>query len=120
MIHVTEGKQQKDKKKHMQKSGANPEGFGRWLWFGSHFKSFLLQGLIEHLVFSALLIAFSLVRGLDKRAEKKGAKIPCSWKKFPKEAYFSPPVWKRVTGFGHFPDELVLIHPGSWKQGMLA
>ena len=63
----------RQKKKHMQKSGANPEGFGRWLWFGSHFKSFLVQGLIEHLVFSALLIAFSLVRGpaVEKSSPRK-------------------------------------------------
>lgn len=75
-------------KKHMQKSGANPEGFGRWLWFGSHFKSFLLQGLIEHLVFSALLIAFSLVRGLDKRAEKKERKSPAVEKSSPRKHTF--------------------------------
>ncbi len=47
----------KNTKKHMQKSGAKPESFGRRLWFSSHFKSFLVQGLIEHLVFSVLLIA---------------------------------------------------------------
>ena len=77
------------KKKQMQKSSANPEGFGRWLWFGSHFKSFLVQGLIEHLVFSALLIAFSLVRSLDKRAEKKKErKSPAVEKSSPRKHTF--------------------------------